>query len=747
MAPLWKKLWRDLKTNLGQFLAVVIVSTLGSAFFISSFSSYQGVAASLDQTYKEQSFARYWINLDGQRPAVLPPGVEARETAQITLEFKQGERVGARLIGLPPGGPAVNKLKLASGAMPGEGQVLVEVSFAKFHGIKLGDTLGIRLGEKIYNWVVSGTAGSPEFIWPVIDRFVPNPSPRSFGVLFVPEKQLIRDITGLNHELLVTADDPREVMTQLQSENAKVREIYSRAEQPSNQVLGLMIKGFGKVTGVLPWLFLLAAALSSFALTNILVNSQTEQIKILKYLGFSHWQVLTHYLSFSLLAAVCGSLLGVLLGVLLAGKLTGALVGILGLPFVVSVVNNEVVLTAVISSCFASVLGALIPALQITHSNEKVMRETPNWSRFIPVMIRIPLNNLLRDARSSLFGAAVIGLGVCLMVVGYVMYQSVENSAQKQFSQYQAYDLRVKFNSALKEEVTAEIAQIPGVLDVNPYYELSVLVKAGRQQVPTELVGTRGDMLRLEDRLGRPVQLSGLFISDGVKKSLGASWTPDIDITALGGRKGQLPLKGYVRWHFGNQIFAPLEMAQTLSGKKGLNGVYLRVQPEVVEQVKARLYRYPTVVFVDSPQENQRDQTSLVSFTNVYLRILTIFGLILASAIIFALARVKVLSRSWEYTTMRILGVSLSRIGLSVITEYLILLLFGLALGILSGIGLAYYLLSRVNTLLSYNLLSVEPNTLLIIALISLFIVPAAVASAILAVKKLSLTENTREQN
>ncbi len=747
MKPLWMKLGRDIKTNLAQFIAVVFIITLGSAFFIASFSSYQGVNDSLEKTYQELKFPQYWIKLGGDGPVNLPVGVEMRETAQVVLEFNPGERAGAKIIGLQPEGPLYSRLKLSSGALPGEGQVLVEESFARFHKLKPGDTLGIRVGEKVYNWVVSGTAGSPEFIWPVLDRFVPNSSPRNFGVLYAPQNQLLRDVTGLSHELLVYGADLRQVMTALQSQKIKISEVYSRNEQPSHQVLNLLLKGFSKLAGLLPWLFLLAACLASFALISLLLKSQLGQIKILKYLGFSRWQILSHYLTFSLLAGVLGSLLGCLLGIYLAGKLTGALAGIIGLPFVVTHVRHDVLLTAGIFNCLAALLGGLLPALSAGSGVERTVKPVPAWHRFVPVMVRIPLNNVLREGRNSLFTLVTVALGVCLVVVGFLLYDSVAESARKQFESYQAYDLRAQFRSTLKEDVSAEISRIPGVMGVNPFYELPVIVQMGNWQVPTSLLGARGDMLKLEDRLGRPVELTGLFMSDRVKESLAARWTPEVALTTLGGRKTELAVKGYVRWHFGNQIFAPLELVQSLSGKKGITGVFLRVQPGELEQVRSRLYRYPTIMQVDSPQETYEDQKTLVNFTYVYLRILTLFGLILAAAMIFSTASVAVLSRSREYVTMRVLGLGYGQIGLGVFAEYLFLVCVGLGAGILAGIGLAFYLLGRVNTALVYNVLTINPRTLLVIALLSIAILPAAVLSSLLSISKLNLTESSRERN
>jgi putative ABC transport system permease protein len=748
MSPLWSKFYRDLKANLAQFIAVIIVICLGTGFFIASFSSYLSVQESLNKTYQELNFPSYWLELDGETPAVLPEGAELRETAQVSVELQQGEVAGARLIGIPSGGPQFNKLKIKTGAYPGEGQVLVEASFAKFHGLQLGDTIGFRVGEKVYNWVVAGTAGSPEYLWSVADRFTPNPSPRTFGVFYIPQKQLLRDVTGLRHEILTGKQDLRELMTGLQAQNVKVKEIYGRSEQPSQQIFALLFNGFKKVAAVLPWLFLLATGLATFALISVLVKAQGQQIRVLRCLGFSRWQILTHYLGFGLLAGIVGSVLGCILGTALSGKLTGVLAGIIGLPFVVNGVETEVLLTAIICTCLAAVLGGVAPALESSKGIErKTVGRVAGWHRYIPVVLRLPLNNLRRDINTTVFGILVTALGVCLISVGFLLYESIWDSGTKQFEQYQTYDLRVQFRSALKEDVTKEVSEIPGIKAVNPFFEVPVIVQLNKKQVPSLLVGTTGDMLKIEDRLGNPIDLKGLYLSNAIKDELKAGWTPKVNLMSPTGNKQEFAVKGYVRWHIGNQIFAPLEYVQAISGKKGITGVYIQVDEQELDNVRAKLYKYPTIFQVDSPKENLADQRSLLEFTYVYLRILIVFGLVLAGAIIFSTARVLIIARTSEYTTMRILGLGLGKIGFSIAGEYLFILLMGLILGYVTGVGLAYYLLRQVNSLLLYNQLNIKPETLGLIAMFSCLIVPAAIVSAMLTVKKISLSENTREQN
>ncbi|MDA8441551.1 MAG: ABC transporter permease, partial [Peptococcaceae bacterium] len=502
MILLWKKLARDLRANWGQFLAVVIVIALGSSFFIASFSSYQGVITSLQRTYHELAMPTYWVNLAGEGPAVLMPGTELRETAQVVLELNQGKKTGAQVVGLPLDGPQFSKLKLITGAWPGENQILLEAAFAKAHALKAGDTIGVRNGERVYHWVVSGTAGSPEYIWPVMNRFVPVPTPRFYGVGYVTEKQLIRDLQGLQHEILVGSTNINSVTTYLKAQGVKISDMYALADQPSNQVLQLMLRGFGKVAAVLPWLFLLSAGLATYALLSVLVKAQKAQIKTLQYLGLAQWHILTHYLSFALLVGVLGSSAGCLIGAMLSTRLTGALAGIIGLPFVAGGVPREIIIITVVSCIFAACLGGLSPALYSSRLREQKQIVVASWQRYIPMSLRIPINNVRRDPRNALFSVAVIALGVAIVTVGLFIYQSVVYSAQKQYSQYQAYDLKVQFRTILKEEVISEIAAIPGVTDVNPGYELPVWVQKGSQRISSLLVGMRGDMLRLENRQG-----------------------------------------------------------------------------------------------------------------------------------------------------------------------------------------------------------------------------------------------------
>lgn len=743
MSPLWKKVYRDVKSNWGQFLAVIVVIALGSAFFIASFSSYHGVQDSLQQTYKEFNFANYWLVLDGDGPPSLPAGAELRDISQVGLQLKDGTKAGAQVIGLPTGGSVCNRLKLIEGSLPGEGQVLVESGFAGFHGLKVGDTISVNSGERIYTWAVSGIARSPEYIWPVVDRFMPVPSPRSFGVLYIPERQLIRDLPVNKHEIVMSGSNISGLMATLNSQGIKIRDVYSRSTQPSNQVLNMMLQGFAEITAVLPWLFLLSTALATFALTSVLSKAQKRQITILQYLGFTRMRIALHYLSYALMAGIFGSALGSIAGIVLAHQLTNALAGAIGLPLVVTEIRWEVIVAAALCCVIAAVMGGLAPA--VSQNRQEEHEAGAEWYRFIPVMFRMPLNYIKRDGHNALFSVVVIGLGVGLVIVGLLVYQSVADSARRQFAVYQAYDLRVQFKTALKEDAVSELAQIPGIRDVNPYFTVPVLVQSGQKKVPSLLVGTKGDMLKLENRLGQPQKINGLLLTDNVRRSINARWSPKVVLSA--GKSSSFQVKGYVRWPVGNQIFAPLDMAQDFAGKKGISGVYLRVDENKLAEVRAQLYKYPTVLMVDSPQENLSDQEALTRFTYIYLRVMVAFGLLLAAAMLFSTARVNMLARSRDYVTMRVLGLGLGKIALGVGTEYVVLLLGGLILGSMAGVILAWHLLNKVNSLVFYNFLNNPSSVIAFVAVLSLLILPLSIISAVYTISQMDLTENTKDFN
>ena len=197
MAPLDRKLLRDLWRLRGQVIAIAFIVASGVGVLIMSLSSHEALKETGDAYYERYRFAQVFAEvkrapLSLQSAMSRIPGVQVVETriSQFAVVDVGGfaEPVIARLVSVPERGqPLLNRLALRSGrwVSPGEvDEIIVSEPFAEAHGLKPGDTLQAVLKGNKRTLTIVGTALSPEFVY-TIGPGALMPDDKRFGVFWM----------------------------------------------------------------------------------------------------------------------------------------------------------------------------------------------------------------------------------------------------------------------------------------------------------------------------------------------------------------------------------------------------------------------------------------------------------------------------------------------------------------------------------------------------------------------------------
>lgn len=135
-------------------------------------------------------------------------------------------------------------------------------------------------------------------------------------------------------------------------------------DQASDKILRMDLEAFNSLAIVFPIMFMSMAALTIYVLLNRLVQSQRPQIGVMKAIGYTRSQVLSHYLAYALVIAMSGSLMGTALGLYLADVFAYQYAEALNIPFVQSEVHWHVVAIGITVSIAICILGGLLPSLK-----------------------------------------------------------------------------------------------------------------------------------------------------------------------------------------------------------------------------------------------------------------------------------------------------------------------------------------------------------------------------------------------
>jgi putative ABC transport system permease protein len=778
---------RDLMASKWLFLAVAMVIFLGVALFGASFLGYRNLKTSYDYTYETLRFADFTVTVAEAPPesvgeAASIPGVVAvtgrlKTDMALALAGEEGKTVLGRVVSLPSDGrPAVNDVKVEEGSYFSAGhaeEVLVEISFAKYHGLEPGDTLSLMAGDTPIEFTVAGIVSSPEYIWPAKSQQEIMTTPDTFGVIFVPDAA-IAALTGKDAIndfcFLVDQGTARDAVMDraLATLSAySVTEVITEEEQPSNAALAQDVQAFAEVSETFPFLFLFVGALATYILLTRIVQNQRTQIGLMRALGYSRRQVMVHYLSFGLVVGIAGSLAGAIAGYFLSEVVTSVYVSFLGLPYT-STTMGGVERVAIGMGVLIGILPGLVAGFLPARAAVKIrpadaMRLPPPTAgrrllleKIVPPLARasflwkIPLRNIFRNRRRSLYTVIGVALGASLILISAGFIDTIDDVMDLQFKRIQRYDVMITFADPQSEAVADTVAAWQHVEKVEPALQIPVSLSYEDKTYSTLIIGLPADaeLYGLYSPGGdrTTVRSGGILLSESIRRILGAEAG---DIIGIGTPAGTLsaPVAGFVKQGVGSPGYVSLNDVQALTGDQPvINGLMLAAEPGNLDAIRDSAYALPGVAAVELTAETRGRIEDLVDMSRVMMWVMLGFGAALSFAIVFTTVTVGILERRREIATMRTLGESRGRIGLMITMENLLLGVAGMVPGIPLGYLLAVLMMQRVQTdMMAFDLV-IFPRTYALTVFVVMLIMLVSQLPSIRQMNRLSLAKVTKEQ-
>ena len=784
MNKLQRKVVRDLAASKGLFLAVIMVIFLGVALFGASFIAYQNLRSSYDYTYERLRFADFTVKVVEAPTETVEelesiPGIEAvtgRMNVDIALGLPGEETRGvlARVISLPSDSrPAVNDVKVEEGSyfQEGEGNVLlVEKSFAEHHELKPEDTAFLTVDAQKIGFRVAGIITSPEYIWPAKSRQEILASPETFGVVFVPQdtvsglvgKPFINEFCFLIDE----GADRDSIIAEVVGTLApyEVMDVVTQEEQPSNAALEMDLEQFGEMARVFPLLFLIVGALATYILLSRIVHNQRAQIGLMRAVGYSRRQVLVHYQIFALVIGIIGAISGAIAGYFLSEALTNFYIGLLGLPFTRIETQWLAMGEGVLIGLLPCIIAGILPAYSASRLRPAEAMRTPPpatgrkilLERLFPFLSRlsslwkIPLRNIFRNRRRSLYTVIGVTFGVSLILVSGGMIDSIYALLDVHFDKIQTYDAQVTFAQPQSTALVSEVKGWEGVEESEPILQVPTRLEHEDRVYSTLVIGLSPDseLYGLYSTGGDQVTVSeeGILLSEGLRKTLDIHVGETINVRSLPA-VSQLEVVGFVKQTMGSFGYVTLHQAQSIAGDQDvISGILLNVEPQHADTIREKAYQIPATASVELTAETRKELDEMLDYAVSMLWIMLGFGAALALAIVFTTVTVNILERRREIATMRTLGESKTRIAAMATIENLLLGIAGLIPGIILGYALALYFFSLLQTdVFSFDLV-IFSRTYVLTAGLVILIMLISQLPGIRQVNRLNLSQVIKEQ-
>lgn len=329
---LFKKSLHDMQKSKAQFISIFIMATLAVSIITGLDSIWFSVQHNTETMYYTTNMSDLWVTV--QNPTEQDLWGIRRIDGVTQVEKRFSAEADTDLPGKPTlhvfalnNRSTLDQPELQEGQFRRSGGgVALDSLFAKAHNLKVGDRISFKLNGIWLSLPIDGPALHSEQVYAVKNAATIVPDPTAYGFVVMHTDALksvygqrvynqicVKTAPGTNLAQLVQKVDDvigrKLIGTTLQKDNTSVSSVNGRIQQ------------FKTLSIVFPLLFFLVSALITQSTMVRLIESQREQIGILKALGYSKQSILWHYTSYGVMTGVLGSVAGLLIGPNLFGRI------------------------------------------------------------------------------------------------------------------------------------------------------------------------------------------------------------------------------------------------------------------------------------------------------------------------------------------------------------------------------------------------------------------------------------------
>lgn len=724
MTALTQKLFRDLWHMRGQVLAITIVIASGVATFVMSVSTLDALQRTRAEVYADYRFADVFATLKRapewviQRIEVIPGvrDVESRVVAQVRMEIEGfPDPVIGRLVSMPDhSDPEMNALFIREGRrpQPDQPEVLLSEPFAQAHELKPGDAITAIINGHRQKLRVSGIALSPEYIYSLGPGAM-FPDNQRYGILWMNRKALATayNMDGAFNDVVLKLMDqapPADVIERLDRILARYGGIgaYPRKDQLSHHFLNQEFLGLETMATLFPVIFLGVAAFLLNVVVTRLVNTEREQIAVLKAFGYSNITIGLHYLQLVLLITCLGVVTGLFLGHRLGQGLGNMYMTFFHFPYLRYQLSSNTLALAFLISFAAAIMGtvhavyraARLPPAEAMRPEpparyRESLLERMGAKQFLSQPTRMIIRHISRKPVKTIFTILGIAMAGAITMLGNFQGDSIDYMLHVQYDLAQREDLTVSLTEPTARRAVYEMASLPGVQYSEPFRSAPIRVHFKHRQRRTFIQAFNGhpELHRVLDSDLQTFELpsEGIVLNDYLAQLLAVKVGDRVTIEVLSGRRPTLEVEvvAIVTEMLGIPTYMRLNyLNRLLNEGDAINGVFLAVDPKFQDEVYRALQAMPRVAgititqaAVQSARDTMGETILIFTFINTLLATGIAFGVIYNSV------QIAYAERSRELASLRVLGFSHAEVAYILLGELALLTLIAIPIGCVIG--------------------------------------------------------------
>ena len=319
-----KKMFRDIKSNLSQFITIFLMILIGILAFTGIEAYMDGMQKTSDRFYEENNLQD--LNVSGifnSNDLDKIKEIDNISDAELKLSVTASGSDTTLLLNVIDTNN-ISKFYICEGEeFKNEKGVWLDNFYAKKNNIHVGDNIEIKYDNITLEEEVKGLINVPDHIYDIKDESELYPNHKDFGFAYIASSELPKEYQNIYNTIMVTLKDSSkkdETKEDIENNIASVVAVTNIEDSLSYRTYQGEIDEGKTYVGVFSGLFIFIALLSVITTMTRVVKKQRVQIGTLKALGFSDKKIALHYVSYVLFISLLGSIFGIILGYFLIGN-------------------------------------------------------------------------------------------------------------------------------------------------------------------------------------------------------------------------------------------------------------------------------------------------------------------------------------------------------------------------------------------------------------------------------------------
>ena len=698
-----KKMFRDIKQNLSQFITIFLMVLIGVMVYVGIEAYMDGMTSAADNFYKNNNIQDLNVmgNLSDKDLDKIKSldNVKDAEKKLVVNAIDKDNKDKTYLLSFIDSNN-ISKFHIMDGEKfdVNKKGAWVDNFYAEKNNLKVGDTIKIKYDTFSLEEKILGLINVPDHIYDVKDESELVPNRENFGFVYlsvneIPEsyiKDLVmkemkitdekifdKYVKDFNYKeyipynyIMVDVNKKKNVTSvkeDIEDNVSNAKAIVKIEDTLSYQRYQGEIDEGASYVGIFSGLFLFIAMLSVITTMTRVVKKQKLQIGTMKALGIKNSKIVMHYVGYGFFVSLAAAIVGIILGKYFIGtfflnmemdyfEVPNGVPVVKPLSYLVAFLVVMVVSFITYLTCRKELFKKPAEALRNEVPNVKVSSlnlSTKGIFKKLNFSSKWNYRDILRNKFRTV--TAVVGIvGCCMLIVcAFGMLNSMNHFIKLQFEDLYNFNYKLSLKENLKDD---ELKVLTDKYGDNTSETLTIETKIGKErEANTIFVTNAGNLVRFQNENGKFIKVNknnGVYITRQLADQKNSKVGDTIKWHVYGVNKYyESKIVGLTKDPQVQNLTMTKEYLESLDIDYKPDSLYTNTDLKGVKDIK-------NVSLVQDINELKNSLESMLSMMKSMIMLIIVFAIGLGAIIIYNMGILSYSEKQYQFATLKVLGFS-----------------------------------------------------------------------------------------